>query len=80
MGTVYVVIIENRHSGVGVKVFAESEPAIASARSLATKLDRHGTPDERMTHGMRQAGWLYYGRYSEESDSVYVVPAEVNDA
>lgn len=74
----YVAIIEDRHSDVGVDVFSDEDTAIAWARKMA-HASASGSVDETLTKSMKDAGWVYFGSYSSEGDSVRVVRRMLNN-
>lgn len=69
----YVVIHEDHHADTDLEVFLDASKAVEYAKATAREYDRFGELDETMTDAMKQAGWLYYGRYSCDGDSVRVV-------
>jgi hypothetical protein len=71
----YVVVIEDRHADVEVRVFDNPERAIQVAREIATENARR--PDDFEEEEVR--GWLYFARYSCEDDSVHVQEVEVEN-
>ncbi len=78
MTTVYVVVHEDRHTDVGVTVFAAADAAIAYARDQARECARDPEDiEEELNGAMRADGWLYYCRYSSESDSIRVVERSI---
>lgn len=74
----YVAIWEDRHADAEPYVFSSADDAIAWARGKARECDWHGELDEELTGPMRSAGWLYYGQYSCEGDSLRVVECVVD--
>lgn len=75
---VYVAIWQDRHADTSAHVFSTAEKAIEWAKVQARKCDRHGELNEELTDNMAKAGWLYYGCYSCESDSIHVVEVTVD--
>jgi len=72
--SVFVVIIEDRHSDVDVEIWTEREAAIARARELAKEYCRH--PEDYKEEQI--ADWLFYAKYSCEDDSCRVVERKVS--
>jgi len=72
--TIYVVMVQDRHTDTEPWVFDTAKAAIAAARQLAQELARR-TEDyvEKPV-----AGWLFHARYSFEGDAVWVVAKELN--
>lgn len=68
---IYVGIIEDRHTDVNVEVFTSSDVAIAWARKLAQSFGPVDEPE--LNKSMVADGWVYYGVYSCEGDSIRVV-------
>ena len=81
MTTVAVVIYEDRHTDVKVEVFFNEQEAVAKARAFALDSAWPNAPTETLTDDltadMRAGGWVYYGLYSDEGDSVRVVTVTV---
>lgn len=78
MSELFVIIIEDRHSDVDVEVHDNEDRAVGRAKRLATEYCRHAEDlQDGLTDGMKKAGWVYYCRYSCESDSVRVVKAKL---
>jgi hypothetical protein len=72
---IYLVVNEDRHYDPDVSPFSSPEQAIAHARQLAIKNAR--LPED-FTEPEIPDGWLYYARYSVESDCVWVVEKELD--
>lgn len=70
---IYVVLVEDRHTDVDVEVFTDRSAAIAFAKQEALDNARHpeGIEEEDIE------GYIYYCRYSAESDCVSVVEKEL---
>lgn len=68
---VYVVIHEDKHTGVNVEVYADADDAVASAKEL---LDAFEDPEEYPVNGNPI---LYNAMLSEEGDGVRVEKTEV---
>jgi hypothetical protein len=71
---VYVTIIDDRHSEAGVCVFSTPEAAIEYARNWAMECATY--EDDFQEEDLE--GWLYYARYSPESDCVWVVEKTID--
>ena len=67
--TVYIVVIEDRHTDVRVEAFATREAAVRRARAVQVA---YGFDDPD--------GWPYYARLSNEGDCVRVQAVEVQGA
>ena len=76
---VYVVIAEDRHADVEATVYTTPGPAIDYAKAEARERSARWPEDldEELNDAMRADGWLYYGRYSCEGDSIRVVEREL---
>lgn len=78
---IYVAIWEDRHSDTTVHAFSDKEKAIDWAKKNARENDRFGIEggvDQILTSGMVNDGWVYYGLYSCENDSIHVVEVTVD--
>lgn len=73
-GPVYLVVIEERHSGVDAYPFSTSEAAIEYAQATATEYADY--PDD-VTEGV-MTGCLYSAKWSEEGDYAWVVEREMD--
>ena len=75
MNKLYVVINEDRHCVVDVKLYSDKKYAIEVARKLAKDFCRHDDDYEEvdLNPSMIADGWLFYAIYSCEGDSVKVV-------
>lgn len=75
---VYIVIIEDRHSDVEVKVFEPGSGgmlrALTCARRAAEKMSRGRPDDIRMllNKHMVDAGWVWHAQVGPENDAVRV--------
>lgn len=69
---VYILLIDDRHCDTEVRVYADKDTAIATAKELAHEYDRFGDYEERQIDG-----WLFYARYSCEGDHVRVEEKEL---
>lgn len=76
--TCYVAVWQDRHSDTGVYVFSDKMAAIEWARKTAREYDREGGLSEKMNTAMIRAGWIYYGVYSCEGDSIRVEECQVD--
>lgn len=83
MATIYVVMVNDRHTDTEAHLFSTPEKAIAYAQRV---LDDNGgsaeavSPEDARMSGddLTVAGWLFYGCYSTEGDCVWVLPADVD--
>lgn len=73
--TVYVAMVNDRHTDPEPEVFATAEAAIAYARQEAQEGNRH--PEDYAERDPPPAGWLFSATYSVEGDSVWVLAKEV---
>lgn len=71
---VYVVVLEDRHADVDVRVFAKDVDAVEYATSTAISYGDGVT--DTMNDSMERAGWLYHAS-REDSFSIRVEPKEV---
>lgn len=83
MATIYVVMVEDRHTDTEVHLFSTPEKAISCAQSVldenSDSAEYVDPEDARMSdEDLAAAGWLFYGCYSTEGDCVRVLPAEVD--
>jgi hypothetical protein len=70
---VFIVLIEDRHSDPSVEVFRDVTAAIDRAKAVVREYARYPEDIEEGLNGaMERAGWLYYGKFSCENDSVRV--------
>jgi hypothetical protein len=67
--TVAVVIWADRHSDTDAYVYRHTADAIEWAKRQVREYGHPEDIDEELTDGMRQDGWLYYGKYSCEGCS-----------
>lgn len=75
---IYIVIIEDRHTDVDVIPYEDPDFAVEWAKREVR--DRNSDPedlDEELNDEMIHDGWLYYGCYSTEGDSIRVVKREL---
>jgi hypothetical protein len=74
---IYIVITQDRQSGVEVVPFSDEAAAIAFAGEEVGRNARHPEiiePEDReLNDSMRVSGWVWYCRYGVEGDSVRVV-------
>ena len=66
---IYVIVVEERHTDVEVKVYADALLAVEEARGLAKSYCRYEEDYEESD----VKGWLFHAQYSCESDSVVTV-------
>jgi hypothetical protein len=75
---IYVLICEDRHIDVFVRVFSNLDVAIAYAEDFMKNNARY--PEDiqlkNLTYGMRNDGWVYYATYSPE-DSVRIEKSKI---
>ena len=71
---IWIVLVEDRHSGVEARPFSSEERAAAYARS---QVDDGDLPDE-LNDAMRKDGWVLYIPYGTEGDFVRVVKRTVD--
>lgn len=70
--TIYLTIIEDRHTDVEVYPFSSKEKAVEYAKEYL----------ETCGNDVRESvvdGWLYHAQYSPEGDSVWVVARELDE-
>jgi len=72
----FAVIVEDRHCDVQVEVWDNKKAAVARAKSIAHEYCRYD--DDYAEEQI--ADWIFYARYSCESDSVRVVQVELQTA
>ena len=72
-GSVFVVVIEDRHADVDVEIWNDKEAAINRGRELAKKYCRHEDDYEEE----QISDWLFYARYSCEDDSCRVIERKI---
>jgi len=73
----YTVIWEDHHCDVTAHPFTSPEKAVAEAKRIAKKYAREESDYEEFNYG-KDAGWIFYAKYSCESDSVRVVTTELD--
>jgi hypothetical protein len=71
-GTVWIVLIEDRHADVEALPFSSEERAIEVARASAPD-DAESVAGEELTDSMRKDGWVFFLPYGSEGDCVRVV-------
>jgi hypothetical protein len=77
---VYVIVHKDRHFGVEVEPFADRDTAVWRALDY---LEQYGDPTyddltgAELNQFMRQDGWIFYGPYGNEGDSVTVIEKEL---
>ena len=72
MTTVFLVIVEDRHTEASVEVFASRAGAIARAVHIVSEYDYEpDEPDEPI------AGWIFHATLSREGDYVRVEASDV---
>jgi hypothetical protein len=70
--TIYLAVVNDRHTDTEVEPFTTAEAAIGYARARAAENSADGRYEEAEIRG-----WLFYARYSVEGDSVWVVAKEL---
>ena len=79
MKALFVVIIKDRHADVDAEAFDNPEDAIAYAKRMVNMMCRHKEDiEEELNEAMIRGGWIYYCRYSCESDCVYAMKKVLN--
>ena len=78
--TIYVVLHGDHHTDTEVHLFSTSEAAIACAQQIVNDNWQDDSCAElcRRTPPMIEAGWLWFGCYSQEGDCGWVLPREVD--
>lgn len=74
MTTIYIAMINDRHTDPEPYPFSTAEAAIAYAKACAAEYARN--PD--YIEAQPIDGWLYYASYSTEGDSVWVVAKDLD--
>ena len=75
MTTVYVIIISDRHSDIGIEVWSDKDLAIDRARALAKSYNRFIA--DYCERDIR--GYVFYACYSGEGDCVFVKEVEISE-
>ena len=76
---IYIVIWKDRHADTEVYPFSNPEEAIAFAKEkVEENCDYPEDLDEELSAPMIADGWIYYGCYSCEGDSIRVVTRELD--
>lgn len=71
---IYIAVWDDHDADIEVIPFLSEDLAVAWARSKILEVNSDPEDiDEELTESMRQAGWVYYGRYSLEDDSIRVM-------
>lgn len=76
--TIYVVIVNDRHTDPEPHLFSTRELAIENARLQAVANAR--MPKDIEEEAEPPGDWLFLATYSVEGDSVWVVAKEVDEA
>lgn len=76
MTTVYLLIIEDRHADVAVRVFAAKKDALAAARDVFSEYKSVEGRDAHIDRD-RPAEWLFAATLTCEGDCLRVEAAEV---
>jgi hypothetical protein len=81
---IYLVITDDRHADLDVTPFTDEAAAIAFAeQEVADNVRRPELvePEDReLNDAMREDGWIWYCRYSAESDTAWVIKRELRGA
>lgn len=76
---IFIAIWDDHHADASVHAFSDKDEAIAWAKEkVREQLRDTWELNEELTQGMERAGWIYYGRYSCEGDSIRVVTVELD--
>jgi hypothetical protein len=73
----FVVIVEDRHADVDVRVFSSAERAVEAAKQDA--VDNARSPESIEEEDLTGAGILYFATWSTEGDCVSVVTRPLDD-
>lgn len=73
--TIYLAMVEERHTDTEAHPFSTAEDAIAYARKTAQESARR---PEDFEEAAVPDGWLYYATFSVEGDCVWVVASELD--
>jgi len=76
LSTIYIVIVEDRHTDIKVYPYISPLAAIQRAKDIASEQCSHQEDYEEHDYG-RDDGWIFYADYSCEGDNVKVVTAKV---
>lgn len=78
---VYCIITDDRHSDSDVRVYIDKDMAVRVARWVVKDMRERYDEDERADFGDSDTspikGWIYYGDYSCEGDSIRVVERNI---
>jgi hypothetical protein len=77
MMRVWLVIIEDPHLDVHVRVWMDREAALEQAKMRARELDRSDQLEEKqgseeLTRGMLEAGWVYFATTGPDGATIKV--------
>lgn len=72
---IYLVMIQDRHTDAEAIPFSTAARAVAYARKVATESARQLEDFEELEV---PEDWLYYAKYSVESDCVWVVEKDLD--
>lgn len=75
----YTAIWCDRHTDPTTHLFTDLDKAINWAKKMVREYDRHGYLNEELSESMIREGWLYYGCYSCEGDSIHIKKIKVDD-
>lgn len=81
--TIYVAIVNDRHTDTEAHLFSTADRAIAFAKEYLEGCGESAqyvdAEDATMTdESLEAAGWLFYTCYSTEGDCIWVMPREVD--
>ena len=80
--TVYVIIVQDRHTEITAYAFSDSVIAVKEARQIAkaysVRSARGGLEYYCEYDFGREDGWLFFAYYTEEGDCVRVVALELD--
>ena len=76
MMDIYIVICEDRHSDIDVKVFLDPDRAIEYAKNSV--LEDWDVREQALTEAMKRDGWIFLVDYGTENDCVRVERGQLN--
>lgn len=76
--TLYVMVVNDRHTDPTPFVFSGREQAVDAARKhFGDRFDSRNADDDEL--GEQEIdGWLYYAKWSHEGDDVWVVERQLD--
>ena len=75
--SIYIVIVEDRHTDAQVRPFSTAAKAIAEAVKIG-KAGARSPRDYQERPDLADDEWLFFAQYSGEGDCVRVVKAELD--